>query len=130
MKMDAAWWSRASDRDLGMARGLAELKYHEGVAFHCQQAAEKALKALLLARGGASLRTHSCTELLEALNELGLQAPDAVLTCARKLDLHYVDSRYPNGVGGAPDKFYDKAIAEEALTCCETIRAFANQLLG
>lgn len=129
MKMDAAWWVRASDRDLGMAEGLGRLGFNEGVAFHCQQAAEKILKALLLARCGTSQRTHSCTELFEALGGLGLPAPDEILTCARKLDLHYVDSRYPNGVGGAPDKFYDKTIADEAMAYCESIRAFAERHL-
>lgn len=125
MKMDPAWWTRASDRDLGMAQGLRELGFYEGAAFHCQQAAEKILKAAVLVRGGATQRTYSCTELLEFLADLGLPVPGEIATQARKLDLHYVDSRYPNGVGGAPDKFYDRNIADEAIAACQAIREFA-----
>jgi len=42
------------------------------------------------------------------------------------VDLHYIDARYPNGVGGPPERFYDRAIAEEAMAALGKLRAFAE----
>jgi len=47
-----------------MAEGLFQAKLYEGAAFHCQQAAEKFLKALFLAQQRLWLPTHSCFQLL------------------------------------------------------------------
>lgn len=127
MRIDPRWWIRAGERDLAMARQLHSGGFHEGTAFHCQQAAEKMLKALAAELLGDAQRTHSCVELFEALARSGLEVPTELWTCARKLDLHYIDSRYPNSVGGAPDKFYDEAIAREALQAALAIQRFVEE---
>ncbi|HNT34122.1 MAG TPA: HEPN domain-containing protein [bacterium] len=44
--------------------------------FHCQQAAEKMLKALLSAHGASFPRTHDLTELLNLLTEAGISLPE------------------------------------------------------
>lgn len=126
MRPEIEWWIRAAERDLASARQLLQGSIFEGVAFHCQQAAEKLLKGLVLARGGGSQRTHSCVRLVRALEKLGLQIPPDVATACRKLDPHYVDARYPNGVGGAPEEFYDETIAGESLRYCEAIGEFVR----
>lgn len=130
MRPEPGWWVRAAERDLAMARELESAGFHEGTAFHCQQAAEKFLKAVLLKRGLEWHRTHSCTELFDVLSKHGFEVPAATATAARKLDLHYIDSRYPNGVGGAPDRFYDAAISSEAVQNCLTIQSFAEKHIG
>jgi len=130
MRIDPRWWMRAGERDLAMAAQLHSGGFHEGTAFHCQQAAEKMLKALAARLLGDVLRTHSCIELLEALARSGLEAPSELCTSARKLDLHYIDSRYPNSVGGAPDRFYDETIAAEALEACLAIHRFVEERLA
>jgi HEPN domain-containing protein len=108
MQPDAEWWVRAGERDLAMAVDLDRLQYHEGAAFHCQQAAEKLLKALLVRA------------------RFGLTAPGPLVTAVRRLDRHYVDSRYPNGVGGAPDRFYDATITAEAIRDAQDVAAFVR----
>ncbi len=127
MRIDPRWWMRAGERDLAMARQLYSGGFHEGTAFHCQQAAENMLKALAAELLGDAQRTHSCVELLEALAGSGLEVPPELCTSARKLDLHYIDSRYPNSVGGAPDKFYDQTIAREALEAALAVRRFVEE---
>ena len=43
---------------------------------------------------------------------------------ARELDLHYVPSRYPNGLpSGYPHQFYGKSTAEKALRAADKIVA-------
>ena len=128
MRPEAHWWKRAAARDLAMAEHLAQTGYFEGTAFHAQQAAQKAVKAAMLAQRGAWRRTHSAVHLLQELVEAGVEVPDAVLTAARRLDVHYVDSRYPNGVGGAPDAFFDEQIAVEAIAMARDVIDFAQTL--
>ena len=55
MRQEAEWWLRAGERDISSAVGLHRLSIFEGTAFHCQQAAEKLLKGLALARQSATL---------------------------------------------------------------------------
>ncbi|MCI0586268.1 MAG: HEPN domain-containing protein [Planctomycetes bacterium] len=97
-----------------MAEALLQKEFFEGVAFHSQQSGQKGSKGLLLEKGEAS-RTHSCVDLLERLKELGESPPEEVVHHARALDKDYVPSRYPNGVGGEPEKFYDRKMANESL---------------
>jgi HEPN domain-containing protein len=97
MQPDAEWWVRAGERDLAMAVDLERLQYHEGAV-----------------------------ELLETTARFGLTAPGPLVTAVRRLDRHYVDSRYPNGVGGAPDRFYDATITAEAIRDAQDVAAFVR----
>lgn len=45
------------------------------IGFHCQQAAEKMLKPLLSAAGGAVRKTHDLGALMEELSEAGEPLP-------------------------------------------------------
>lgn len=60
-----AWLTKAR-RDLDSARRLSEgdPPYRDTATYHCQQAAEKALKALLTASEVAFPRTHDLTVLV------------------------------------------------------------------
>lgn len=125
MRAEAKSWLAASDRDEAMARELLKTGLYEGVAFHSQQAAEKALKALVLVIA-RSPRTHSCVELLDLLENAGRPVPDDVQAAARRLDIHYIASRYPNGAGGPPESLYDEKLAQEALEWMSAIKEFAK----
>ncbi|MCL6581169.1 MAG: HEPN domain-containing protein [Firmicutes bacterium] len=129
MRPEVKWWIDAGERDLRAASELYRAGLFEGTAFHCQQAAEKFLKGLLVAAGGLSQRSHSCVRLLSALGRSGITPPGEVATACRRLDPHYVDARYPNGVGGAPEEFYDATIAEALLGDAETVRSFVRVTL-
>ena len=47
----------------------------ESVGFHCQQAAEKFLKALLSAAGVTFQRTHNLRQLMDLLSDAGQRLP-------------------------------------------------------
>ena len=100
MDRSADWWKQA-ERDLEAAHNAASGGYHEWAAFGAQQAAEKAVKALIHALHGAE-RGHSIFGLLEDVTQQ-VPVPEAVLDAARDLDQVYLTARYPNGfASGAP----------------------------
>jgi HEPN domain-containing protein len=109
-----------------MALSLQKAKLFEGVAFHAQQAAEKGLKAATIATGHLWERTHSCVDLLEALENEGFSVPPEVHEAAQRLDGQYLISRYPNGAGGPPHRLYNSRIARELLDAAERVLAFAR----
>jgi len=62
-------WVRKAEMDLAAARRLAEGEQPlpDQMGFFCQQAAEKYLKALLIASGQVAPRTHDVDVLVEML---------------------------------------------------------------
>src|SRR5262245_26820183 len=97
MKRHTAPWVRKAEDDLGGARELAGVNppRRDLVCFHCQQAAEKYLKALLQELGAAVPRTHDLEDLLDSL-----LPHDATLASLRRgrvsLTRDAVDYRYPS----------------------------------
>jgi len=110
-----------------MALSLTRESLYEGAAFHLQQSAEKALKALLL-RSGKESRTHSCVQIEKILSSLDIDTSEIAKEC-KKLDGHYIMSRYPNGVGGPPKDFYSEEIIKELEECQEKILDFVLKRL-
>lgn len=121
MKRGAQAWILTAREDLETARLVARNALWAPAAFHSQQAAEKAIRALLLEHH-VEAREHSLVELLDMVSrQLGLDAPPAVLTAARKLDPHYIQARYPGPHGPRPATLYDEAIIQELLGCVEEL---------
>jgi HEPN domain-containing protein len=96
MTRDTAEWIRKAERDYRVAERLANVRppEHDIVCFHCQQAAEKFLKALLVELGLAVPRTHNLEDLL------GLLRPYHAKLGALRRGLIYlsrfaVETRYP-----------------------------------
>jgi HEPN domain-containing protein len=127
MRQEINWWLEAARRDLEMALSLTRESLYEGAAFHLQQSAEKALKALLL-RSGKEARTHSCVQIEKILSTLGIDTSEISKDC-KKLDGHYIMSRYPNGVGGPPKDFYSEEIIKELEECQGKISDFVLKRL-
>jgi HEPN domain-containing protein len=69
MKRHTAQWVRKAEEDIEAARSLAVQAKppRDIVCFHCQQAAEKYLKALLQEFGVAVPKTHNLNDLLNLL---------------------------------------------------------------
>ena len=122
------WWDQA-DRDVRHARHAVEDGDHEWSAFAAQQAAEKALKALIMTRGGEPWG-HSITELVEAL-PADVAAPSELIEAASRLDKHYIPARYPNGfASGYQGKLYTRGEAEGAIADAEKILEFCRRRLS
>jgi HEPN domain-containing protein len=121
--MEPQRWFQQAFYDLKATRWNIQGGFYDTACFLAQQAAEKVLKALLYFHGArkTALLTHS---LVEMVREGGKKAEGItdLLDQARELDLHYIPSRYPNGIpSGYPHQFYSKKVAEQALAAAEKI---------
>ena len=96
MKRRTAQWVLKAEEDMEVARTVAALARpkRDAACFHCQQAAEKYLKALLHELGLAVPRTHNLLTLLSLL-----LPHDATLARFRRglrsLTRYAVEFRYP-----------------------------------
>lgn len=115
-------------RDLAHARHALEDGDREWSAFAAQQAAEKALEALIQAQGGEPWG-HLTTGLVEAL-PASLAATADLLDAARRLDKHYIPARYPNRfAAGYPGKLYTAGEAQQAIADAGQIIDFCRGAL-
>jgi HEPN domain-containing protein len=121
-------WLRQAEADLRHAQNAADDGDFEWACFAAQQAAEKGIKAVFL-NLGADAWGHTLTVLLG-----NLAARDASATrlvdAAKRLDKHYIPTRYPNGFDeGAPTDFYTFDEAERAITDARTILEYCRDAL-
>ena len=122
-------WLRQAEADLRHARNALEDGDHEWACFAAQQAAEKALKAVVQALGGEAWG-HSVTVLAGELGER-IDVPDGLEDAARRLDKHYIPTRYPNGFDtGAPTDYYTAPEAEAAIRDGEMVLEFTRDTVG
>lgn len=96
MNQETKQWLDMADMDMGVAKHLME-NYHpkplEIICYHCQQAAEKAIKALLVSRG-----TQDGMPKLHDLSFLLNQVKNLVKIEEKYYD--YADTLTPYGEGG------------------------------
>jgi HEPN domain-containing protein len=113
----------AGGHDARAAQWNLDGGFHDTACFLAQQAADKVLKSLhyYLGTSRRVLLTHSVVTLLR---KAAAQIP-ALAEClqnGRELDLHYVPSRYPNGLpSGYPHQFYGKETVEHAIAASQQI---------
>ena len=85
-------WLKKAEEDLVVAEDeLGKIPWVS--AFHSQQAAEKALKALITALGKQPPKTHSIEHLLLLIEESGIDISD--VREATSLSDYAVEARYP-----------------------------------
>jgi len=117
----AADWLKMAERDLGLAELAAASGFHEGAAFHAQQCAEKAAKALVQSLHGA-VRGRAVTEIIRQL-PTSANVSSEILNAAQQLDKVYLISRYPNGfASGNPSDYFNRKDSQELM-------AYAKQIL-
>jgi HEPN domain-containing protein len=110
-------WLRYALSDLELARLSPPANVLlEALCFHAQQAAEKALKAVLIAHGTPFPRTHSIRMLVDLLPD-SLLVPDEVEQAAGLAD-YAVISRYPGATEPVDEPEYRQAVRlAEAVVC-------------
>ena len=122
-KIEAHRWFQQAFYDLKASRWNIQGEFYDTACFLAQQAGEKALTSLLYYQGArrAALLTHSLVEMVREAGKKTTPAED-LLDQARELDLHYIPSRYPNGIpSGYPHQFYSKKVADLAFAAAEKI---------
>ena len=124
MKKLTREWVRKAEADYRLAAKLAseDESFHDQLCFHCQQSAEKYLKALLQELGLSIPRTHLLRDLVDLL-----VPHHADLNSLRRgvkfLTRFAVETRYPG-------ESANKRQAEAAFRWAKRVRHAARQLLG
>lgn len=124
MHRETRKWIRKAEADTGMAHRLAAGPdpFPSGACFHCQQSAEKYLKALLREQNSPIPRTHDLEDLLDLLLPF-----DRSLAPLRRivntLTPYAVEYRYPG-------KEATKRQLQSALRHMARIRAEIRRRLG
>lgn len=122
-KTEARRWFQQAYYDLKATRWNIEGGFYDTACFLAQQAAEKALKSILYFTGSRrkALMTHSTVEMVRESGKK-INSLIELINEARELDLHYIPSRYPNGIpSGYPHQFYGRKNADQALAAAEKI---------
>lgn len=93
-------WMEYAENDLAVAKHLMNTfhpKPLEIICYHCQQAAEKAIKAVYIAQGipGGLPKKHDLSFLLEQMKHI-VPVAEALLDHADELNAYGVIVRYPN----------------------------------
>jgi HEPN domain-containing protein len=121
-----AEWLRTARSDLALARAGRPTHdvLYEQLCFHAQQAAEKALKAVLVARQVEFPKTHEVGELLKLVEQNGVMIA-ARLWDASDLTPYAVRTRYPGSEEDIEEAEYRRAVelAERVVQLAERLVA-------
>ncbi len=116
-------WLRYAESDLDIARITQSSRILlEGLCFHAQQAAEKALKAVLIAYSIPFPRTHNITTLIDLLpQDIALLSE---VEAAASLTDYAVLMRYPGDLEPVTEEEY-----REAVRLAEVVVHWAERLI-
>lgn len=129
-KSEAERWFRQSEHDLDDARYARDGKRWNLACFLTQQAAEKAIKAVIYNHGAEAAWGHSIAELCRDAAETD---PDfeSLRISASPLDKYYIPTRYPNGLpGGIPAEAFDEDDARRALELATHVIDFVRNRIA
>ena len=107
---DPREWMNRARSNLVLARNRIPGAYLEDLCFAAQQAAEKAIKAVMIAREIDFPYVHDLGSLLSLLETTGEAVPEAMRT-AVSLMTYATATRYPNTGAPVTEQEYREAIA-------------------
>lgn len=105
-------WIEKADHDLGTAQvtHIYLPQYNDTIAFHCQQAAEKYLKGLLVFYDIYFKRQHSLVYLLGLISKK-TEIADVIYDKASELEDFAVEIRYPDTIIKLSDEDIEIALS-------------------
>jgi HEPN domain-containing protein len=120
-------WLLKADRDFGLAThaSIYTPEYPDLICYHCQQAAEKYLKAVVIHHRLPLRKTHDLEDLLDTIAEVEVVISIDFYENARKINEYGVQIRYPDPSGDPTEKDVD-----EALVAANFFRDFAYRAVS
>lgn len=118
---DPREWLNRARSNLALARSQAPGAYLEDLCFEAQQAAERAIKSILISRRIDFPYVHDLTRLLSLLEEADEEIPDIVLK-AGELTPYALITRYPG-----PARPVTREEYEAALEIAEAVVQWASE---
>ena len=122
---DVNSWPEFADYDLKTAKWELKGTIYTSCCYACQQTAEKALKALILAKGEVAPKVHSLDRLISELKKIKVDT-SIIKEDTQLLDKYYISTRYPGQYGG-PEGLYDERDAKSAINSAEKILNFVRE---
>ncbi len=120
-------WLRQAEEDIETAGLLFDRERYDWTGFVCQQAAVKAAKAFLYARGREEVTGESVVSLCEKAAEEDPGFGELV-EVVKNLDQFHFTARFPDALpDGIPAEFFDSRDGEGAL---EMVRALYGAVKG
>lgn len=122
-------WMEQAKGELKAAKDLYATSNYAWCCFTCQQAAEKALKAILEHLGTPTIGYN----LLALVSEISkhINVPKEVEDACRILNRYYIPTRYPNAFSsGAPVHMFNEDDAKDALERLGKVMEFAREITG
>ncbi len=118
-------WMKRANSNLSRAQAgkVSEHILYEDLCFDCQQAAEKAVKALLISNNIVPQPTHSLSVLIDDLEKNGIDVPDTI-KAAIQLSYYAVETRYPGRYEPVNEREY-----KQALKMAETVFSWVSRAL-
>ena len=110
-----------------MARLTRDNGFFAQACYHSSQAAENALKGLLLELGQEPPRTHVLSQLLEALAHQGLDVGVLKALLLNHLSRISATSRYPLDAT-PPSELFDHGDADQAITTSTAVLELVEEL--
>ncbi len=131
MKKGTKEWLEFAKRDLEAAKILVKNEYVANtVLFHSQQCIEKCLKAYMEENSIPIPKIHSVVKLHALITEhteISLSVSEEDLDL---VDLVYIDTRYPSGLGLLPSGFPIKEDAVELINIAKAVYFEIDELLA
>lgn len=128
MQVDASVWFLIAEDDLDTAKHCFQGRKYPWAMFMCQQAVEKALKAVYVQKnGGAPPRKHDLISLAGSAGVLDGCTED-VRDLLRRLSLSYTETRYPDKRAAFEAKC-TRAYAEDMIERTEDVLEWLRDML-
>jgi HEPN domain-containing protein len=121
---DPREWLNRARSSLALAKTHLPEAYLEDLCFQAHQAAEKAIKALLIKQDVVFPYVHDLARLLTILEEAGEPVPETIRN-AEELTRYAVMTRYPGLAEPVTEAQY-----EEAMATAEAVVQWAANCLG
>jgi HEPN domain-containing protein len=129
-RLEGRRWLAQAENDLAFAILASREGYFAQACFNAQQAAEKALKAVLYSHGAEQVFGHSVADLAAECANLDTEF-GRLVSRAAPLDQFYVATRYPNSLpGGIPAQAFARPDAERALDMAREVLSAVKERLA
>ena len=121
-------WMRQANSDWAVAELTAKQGFHSQACYHYGQAAEKALKGLLISLGSLPPHSHVLERLVDSLESAGLDVQPLRELRLKALSRMNSETRYPSD-SEAPADHFDDQDSDQARSAAEQVLAFAKASL-
>ncbi len=117
--MEPKEWMEKAEHDLNTAKINFRENVFDAAAFFCQQAVEKALKALYIKRFRKLFKTHDLYFLGKKV-----EVPKHLLDICDEISSFYIETRYPDTYAK-----FEKTSVQEAIRKSEKVLKWAKEKL-